>query len=263
MVSRSANLQPLLAALTAAGVPVNLQVESQANPNLLVGIRQGANQALVKTTLPGGLDAGVVVRLPSGQSITIAGTLPNTQLNDPSPVRIRGVDVTTGLVTEALTDTPSAGLTALLVEPIGSTAMRLQQEATTNELQVVQHLGTTGIDPRKPDPGLQDSARNGGSFTSPGANVNLLTLTPGTAGHWQVYFYAGVQGTVAVADADNVLINKNNSFIFRLGNPTGPPVRYGPYRFNLAATDELEMKTNVAGTVGSKYLIGIHALRTG
>jgi len=256
VVSRSFHSQELLRALTAAGVKVDLRVESQANPNLLVGIAQGALQADVTAGQPQAGYKGLNVRFGTDNALTATlaiGSETNVDADN---------DVT--FIPGHLTAHDLGGSVLSLNTTLrGSQNTIAAQEATSNELQVVQHVGTTGIDPRKVDPGLADSSVGGGSFTSPGAAQNLVSLTPGVAGKYQVLMSAGVQGTVTVNDEDNILFYIDANFQFRLPNTTGSVNQFGPFRITLTATNALKLNTSVAGTVGAKYLIGLIATRTG
>src|SRR2546425_5064183 len=139
-----------MVALTAAGVPVNLRVESQANPNLLIGIAQGASQAAV---IPGNTGFGLTapklrVGWDAAQQVTIASLPLSISPAAGSRFPIQAVDT---VATDLNSISQGVGLESLLTAPTGNQSQLLQQEPTTFELQTVQHLGTTGLDPRKVD----------------------------------------------------------------------------------------------------------------
>lgn len=156
MVSKSVNLSPLLAALTAAGVPVNLQVESQANPNLLVGVKQGANQA----------------------QVTSLGFL-KVALGAGSTVNLQAADTNTGALTNLNAISQGVNLETLEVTPYGTLGFQFAQDSPSGELQTVQHVGTTGIDPRKKVIGGIQKGLN--AFSQHQIGLATVTVTAATA----------------------------------------------------------------------------------
>ena len=210
MPSRSRNLQPLLAALTSAGVPVNLN--SIANSS-------GAN------TLE------VTVNAQSSGALR----------------RVGGVNF--------------GGVTAPYSLIIGNQTAQVAQEPTTSELQIVQHVGSTGIDPRKTDPGTADSLDGSAKVTGPGAGATILAgPTPGT-GHYEVYVWAGVFGTFTTADVGNMFLDKTGTTQGGIANPTGAVMQFGPWRIPCNSTDTLNVKANVAGGGAAVYVAQILASR--
>lgn len=262
MVSRTVNLQPLLAALTAAGVPVNLQVESQANPALLVGISQGGLQAQVKAVAGTSFDKAVMIRFAGPQAITTSGAL-SVITTDPSRVKLAAIDNVSGLETDLNSNPDGAGLESLLTHPLGSASTDFKQEASTFELQTVQHVGTTGIDPRKPDPGLADTAYGNGVVNAPAAAATLASVTPGTAGNWQLKISLGIFGGNSGTDAANLNLQKDATILTVLANPINGTQDLGPFRHTLTAVNVIKLVVVRNATVGSNYSATIAATRTG
>jgi hypothetical protein len=125
----------LLSALTAAGVPVNLQAESVLNPNLLVGIAQGANQAIVRLNSLSPTFPALAVTLSQLASVTVNNTpLPITQATQEAD--LFAADSSTTLETKVNAFNDGANLESLLVHPVGSQHLDLKQRAVTAELEV-------------------------------------------------------------------------------------------------------------------------------
>jgi hypothetical protein len=115
-----------------------------------VKITDGTNTPSIKNTVPGGFDYGVSVRQIGAISAN-QGTNNNlspwyVQTVSGVPIGIGGLD--TG-VTKAINSIADISGNEMLFVVVEGNQGILQQEASTQELQVVQHLGSTGIDPRQ------------------------------------------------------------------------------------------------------------------
>src|SRR5712692_7641796 len=92
----------LLRALTTAGVPVNLRVESHASPKLLVGIDQGTFQAIVDQGVPTPSGAGLRVHVAESQTLAVKiGNAPTK--GNASAVAAPGAGTSLSLVTPGVT----------------------------------------------------------------------------------------------------------------------------------------------------------------
>lgn len=109
------------------------------------------------------------------------------------------------------------------------------------------------------------------SAAAPGALGTVATITPGTAGLWEVSGTVSISGTtVATAETNNVQLRQTTTA--RLTNipigvngTTGAPgaVPYGPIILNLSAIDTVNLVAVGASTASSIYGGQIIARRVG
>jgi hypothetical protein len=113
-------------------------------------ITDGTNTPSIKNTVPGGFDYGVSVRqigaisANQGTSNSLSPWYVQTVVG--VPIGIGGLDAG---VTKAITSIADVSGNEMLFVVVEGNQGILQQEATTQELQIVQHVGSTGIDPRQ------------------------------------------------------------------------------------------------------------------
>jgi len=239
------HISRLLQALDAAGVKVNLQVESAANPALLVGISQGGLQALVSPIAPA----------PSNNKLAVAwATAAKVGITAGTVIGISAADSVTPFPQTNLTGLTVPIGEALLTAPLGSAGTQLAQEGVSNELQVVLHKATTGIDPRKISPGIPQTQIATGAQPAPVASTTIATMTPGVAGTWQVYITIGLAGAfVSPNDANNFMYFKNAVLRGFLMAGVESGIVFGPFCESFVSTDTISIKNSNAGTAGSLY----------
>jgi hypothetical protein len=147
--------------------------------------------------------------------------------------------------------------------PLGSQATAFAQNLFSGEGLVELTTSSVKYDARKTDPGIADTVAGGNSVASPGATVDIISVTPGVIGNYQIQIVAGVLGTVAAIDVGNLNLLKNLSTVTRLANPNNGMTSFGPFRLALIAADILRVRTINASTAGSQYAATISATRTG
>ena len=110
----------------------------------------------------------------------------------------------------------------------------------------------------------------GGTSAAPGIGATVATMTPGTAGLWEIYGTVGVAGTAVVAQADS-----NNMQLAQSGTPRVSPlvcnataaaatnVAISPTVLNLSATDTVQVLALRAATAATIYAANLVARRVG
>jgi hypothetical protein len=113
-------------------------------------ITDGTNTPSIKNTVPGGFDYGLSVRQIGAISAN-QGT--NNSLSPWYVQTVAGVPIGIGAldtgVTKAINSIADISGNEMLFVVVEGNQGILQQEVSTQELQVVQHVGSTGIDPRQ------------------------------------------------------------------------------------------------------------------
>ncbi len=259
MVSRTVNLQPLVTALTAAGVPLNVTAETDVDGNNLLDVRAyiKALKTPWATTVSniGSVNEGVQIGGNTGSQFGPYRAA-NLMENDLAPAA-GGNSLGTAAIMFGVSDTDKTSFVKPLVDQIGS---------TPNGYLLAQLETGQGVkyDARQTNPGLSDTIGSSTEVTTPAALQQITVVTPGVAGDYTVLVAAGVQGTTGIIDTANIRLRKNTSVQFALANPTGNVQQFGPFRFGgLTSTDTLNLQSIAAGTVGSQYVSGIYATRLG
>lgn len=106
--------------------------------------------------------------------------------------------------------------------------------------------------------------------TGPAAAAVIATITPGTAGIWEILAEVSITGTsVVAAESNNVALYQTATA--RL-NPipmpattagVNPPVTIGPLRLNLSGADTVNIKALANATATAIYAASIIATRVG
>jgi hypothetical protein len=115
------------------------------------------------------------------------------------------------------------------------------------------------------------TAQVSGSVTTPAAGATIATVTPGTAGLWEVLVTASVLGTtVAAADSNNMQLmqtttSRLNPMALTVPGTTGAPFQssYPPVVMNLSAVDTVNVKAIALATTGAVYAATIVCRRVG
>jgi hypothetical protein len=113
-------------------------------------ITDGTNTPSIKNTVPGGFDYGLSVRqigaISANQGTNNSLSPWYVQTVAGVPIGIGGLDTGATKAINSIADISGNEMLFVVVE--GNQGI-LQQEVSTQELQVVQHVGGTGIDPRQ------------------------------------------------------------------------------------------------------------------
>jgi len=115
------------------------------------------------------------------------------------------------------------------------------------------------------------TAQVSSSAAAPAGGATIATVTPGTAGLWEVTFTTSVLGTtVAAADSSNMELFQTatarlNPISYIVPGVTGAPFQssYPPLILNLSAADTVNIKAIGAATAGSVYAATIVCRRIG
>jgi len=157
---------------------------------------------------------------------------------------------------------PAAGVTAALVSPSDPSGNAL---ATSLASGGVANLQTTAY---------RDSVvtvNAGGTSAAPGVAATVATMTPGTAGLWEVSGILSVIGTtVALQDSSNMQLAQSGTarttpLVFPVTSTTGSTatVPITPVILNLSASDTVQVLAIRAATAGSVYAANMVARRVG
>lgn len=115
------------------------------------------------------------------------------------------------------------------------------------------------------------TVQGGSTASAPGAGGTVVSVTPGTAGLWEVQGATWVTGTVAAAtDSNNMALYQTATSryspipltITSTTASTGPTV-FGPVVLNLSGTDTVTVKAIGAATASSVYQATLIARRVG
>lgn len=117
----------------------------------------------------------------------------------------------------------------------------------------------------------QVTAQVSSSATTPTAGAVIATVTPGTAGLWEVSVTASILGTtVAATDSNNMQLNqtaaaKLNPMALTVPGTTGAPFQsvYPPILLNLGAADTVNVKAIANATTNAVYAATIVCRRVG
>ncbi len=106
--------------------------------------------------------------------------------------------------------------------------------------------------------------------TGPAAAAVLATVTPGTAGLWEITGTASITGTsVVAAESNNIALYQTSTA--RL-NPvpmpastagTAAPITFGPVILNLSGADTVNVKALANATATAIYAVSVTARRVG
>ena len=110
----------------------------------------------------------------------------------------------------------------------------------------------------------------GGTAAAPGIGATIATITPGTAGLWEVYGTVGVAGTAIVAQADSNNMQLSQSGTARVSPillcataAAGANVPITPTILNLSASDTVQVLAIRAATAATIYAANLVARRVG
>lgn len=109
------------------------------------------------------------------------------------------------------------------------------------------------------------TAQIGAKASAPGAAGAVATVTPGTAGIWEISGTVAVSGTtVATADSNNMILNKTSTALlavipYAVNSTTGAPGAgtFGPILASLTAADTVNIAAIGASTASSIYSASI------
>lgn len=115
------------------------------------------------------------------------------------------------------------------------------------------------------------TAQAGGKATAPTAGTVVATVTPGTAGKWEVSVILAVTGTtVATVDSNNFAVNQTSTAVISpvaspVNGTTGSPneVIVPPVVLNLSAVDTVNVTAIANATASSIYSATIVCRRVG
>lgn len=156
---------------------------------------------------------------------------------------------------------PSPGVTEAAVTPVDTSG---NAYATSLAASGVANLQTANY---------RDSiatAQAAGTQTGPAAATVIATVTPGTAGIWEVMAEVSITGTSVVA------VESNNVALYQTAtakiNPVpmpattagvNPPITIGPLKLNLSAADTVNIKALANATGTAIYAASIICTRVG
>lgn len=110
----------------------------------------------------------------------------------------------------------------------------------------------------------------GGTQTGPTAATVIATITPGTAGLWEVTGTASITGTsVVAAESNNIaLYQTSTARLNPIPSPATvsgitPPVAFGPVILNLSGADTVNVKALANATGTAIYAVSLTARRVG
>lgn len=123
-------------------------------------------------------------------------------------------------------------------------------------------VAITGVEPYRDG---TITAQIGAKAAAPGAAGSVASVTPGTAGIWEISGTVAVSGTtVATADSNNMALNKTSTALLALipyavNGTTGAPGvgTFGPVLSSLSATDTVNVTAIGASTASSIYSASI------
>jgi hypothetical protein len=156
---------------------------------------------------------------------------------------------------------PAAGITEQIVtpaDPSGNAYATALASSGTANLQISQYRDSI------------ITVNAGGTAAAPGIGATVATITPGTAGLWEVFGTIGVAGTAIVAQADS-----NNMQLAQSGTARVSPlvcnataaaatnVTISPTILNLGASDTVQVLAIRAATAATIYSANLVARRVG
>jgi hypothetical protein len=115
------------------------------------------------------------------------------------------------------------------------------------------------------------TAQAGGKQTSPTAGTVIATVTPGTAGKWEIWVNLAITGTTtAAADSNNFALNQTatpllSPISFPVNGTTGAPneVNLPPIIANLSGVDTVNVTAVANATASAVYSANIVCRRVG
>jgi hypothetical protein len=156
---------------------------------------------------------------------------------------------------------PAAGITEAIVtpaDPSGNAYVTSLSSSGSANLQTANYRDSLV------------TVNAGGTAAAPGIGATIATITPGTAGLWEIY------GTVGVAGATNTLADSNNVQLAQTGSakisplclPVGASVSAASTAIpatvlNLGASDTVQVLALRAATSGTTYSAALVARRVG
>lgn len=182
-----------------------------------------------------------------------------------TPVPVSGT-ITAGGVAQGST---TAGETGTLVQGAVTTVAPTYTTAQTNPLSLTTAGGLRTFDSLYRDSIV--TAQVATSTAAPGAGADVATVTPGTAGLWEVSGTISISGTtVAAAETNNMQLKQATTVILTnipigVQSTTGSSgsVPFGPVVLNLAGGDAVHVVAVGAATASSIYGAQILCRRVG
>lgn len=114
------------------------------------------------------------------------------------------------------------------------------------------------------------TAQGAGTQTGPAAATVIATVTPGTAGLWEIFAEVSVTGTsVVAAESNNVALYQTAAAkINPIPMPAttagvNPPITVGPLVLNLSGADTVNIKALANATATAIYAASIICRRVG
>jgi hypothetical protein len=139
----------------------------------------------------------------------------------------------------------------------------LQAQSGTNPVagayfQPAPGVAIAGVEPYRDS---QVTAQVSSSAAAPGSGATVATVTPGTAGLWEISGTVSISGTtVAAAETNNVRLKQSAATVLAnipigVNGTTGAPgaAPFGPVTLSLSAADTVSVVAVAAATASSIY----------
>jgi len=209
----------------------------------------GVTGAIVTHSDTGGVSLTGAAGTGSAALLTVQGNASGT------PIPVSGTVTAGGLAQGSTT----SGQTGTLVQGAVTTGAPTYTTAQTSPLSLTTAGGLRTFSTTYRD--AQITAQVSSSAAAPGAGGTVATVTPGTAGLWEVSGPVSISGTTVAANETNNMQLRQTSTA-RLTNipigvnsTTGAPgaVPFGPLILNLSGVDTVNVIAVNAGTGSSIY----------
>lgn len=235
--------------------------ESEDNPVNGGYIQPGAGVTAAIVTLSDttGVSLTGAAGTASAAVLTVQGSASGTA------IPVSGTVTASGLAQGSTT----SGQTGTLVQGAVTTADPAYTTAQTSPVSLTTGGGLRTFTKRYRDSIV--TAQVGTSTAAPGAGVVVATVTPGTAGLWEVSGTVSISGTtVAAAETNNMQLKQASTVILAaipigVNSTTGAPgsVAFGPVTLNLGGSDTVTVNAVGAATGSSIYGAQIICRRIG
>lgn len=240
-------------------VDSNYQKQDPGNP--VEGAYVQPSPGIVEQVVTVADDAGVSAFGAAGTESAAVLTVQGTASGTPIPVSGTGLG---GGVAQAST---TSGQVGTLVQGATTTTAPTYTTGKTNPLSTTT-AGRLRVQ-RARD--AQITVQAGSTAAAPAAAATVATVTPGTAGLWEITGTVAISGTtVAAADSNNMRLSAAGSTVLAnipigVQATTGSPGSYpfGPVVVNLAAPDTVTVTAVSNATASSVYAASIVARLVG
>jgi hypothetical protein len=209
----------------------------------------GVTAAIVTLSDTGGVSLTGAAGTGSAAVLTVQGNASGTA------IPVSGTVTASGVAQGSTTSGQTGGLTQAAV----TTADPTYTTAQTSPLSLTTGGGLRTFNKQYRD--AQITAQVSSSAAAPGAGGTVATVTPGTAGLWEISGTISISGTTVAANETNNMQLRQTSTV-RLTNipigvnsTTGAPgaVPFGPLILNLSGVDTVNIIAVNAGTGSSIY----------